>query len=92
MNYERNATVPVSVIQTDPLLTMPEIANELRCSKAHVSHLINGTVPNVPVLPALSLGRRKLIRRGAFEQWKRLCEMASSVTLSPSASISAVNA
>ena len=58
----------------DPLLTLPEIANELRCSKAHVSHLLNGKVPGVPPLPSIALGRRRLIRRSTFEQWKKIAE------------------
>jgi hypothetical protein len=92
MTHVQNASaIPFPVTQ-DPLLTMPEIAAELRCSKAHVSHLMNGTVPKVPALPFLSLGRRKLIRRGAFEHWKRLCETASNATLPTSASINAVGA
>jgi excisionase family DNA binding protein len=68
----------------DPLLTLPEIADELRCSKAHVSHLINGKVSGVPTLPAIALGRRRLIRRSTFEQWKKLTEAAGQpVTLLP---------
>jgi hypothetical protein len=68
----------------DPLLTLPEIAEELRCSKAHVSHLMNGKVLGVPPLPAIALGRRRLVRRSTFEQWKKLSEAASQpVTLLP---------
>jgi hypothetical protein len=92
MNHEQNTSVLRSTPTSDPLLTLLEIAHELRCSKAHVSHLINGTVAKVPALPFLSLGRRKLIRRGAFEHWKKLCESASNVTLPTSASINAVGA
>jgi excisionase family DNA binding protein len=72
------------MMNSDPLLTLPEIANELRCSKAHVSHLINGKVEGVPPLPAIALGRRRLIRRSTFEHWKKLSEAACSpATLLP---------
>src|SRR5262245_25168748 len=61
----------------DPLLTLPEIANELRCSKGHVSNLMNGKVPGVPLLPTIALGRRRLVRRSSFEHWKKQCEAAT---------------
>jgi excisionase family DNA binding protein len=60
----------------DPLLTLTEIADELRCSKAHVSHLINGKVPGISALPAIALGRRRLVRRSTFEEWKKISEAA----------------
>ncbi len=47
------------------ILTVCEVASELRCSKAHVHNLITGKVPGVPILPALHLGRRRLVRRPA---------------------------
>lgn len=74
-----------------PVMTMLEVANELRCSKAHVSNLINGKVPGVPALPSLSLGRRKLIRRNSFEAWQAACEKPLVTAILPS-SINAVNA
>jgi excisionase family DNA binding protein len=84
VNQCPNERKTISVINTDPLLTLPEIAHELRCSKAHVSNLINGKVPDVPPLPAVALGRRRLIRRSTFEQWKKLAEAAcQAVTLLP---------
>ena len=47
------------------VLTVPEAARLLRCSKAHVHHLIAGKVPGVAPLPSLWLGRRRLILRRA---------------------------
>lgn len=71
-------------LDIDPLLTLPEIAGELRCSKGHVSHLINGKVPGIPLLPAIALGRRRLIRRSTFEEWKKAAEAAcQTATLLP---------
>lgn len=54
----------------DPILTASEIAFELRCSKAHVYHLLNGDVEGLTVLPHLALGRKKVVPRSAFERWK----------------------
>ncbi len=58
----------------DEVLTIQEAARELRCSKTHVSQLVNGKVPNVPLLPNMRVGRRVLIRRSSFERWKELIE------------------
>lgn len=59
------------------ILTAGEVAEDLRCSKAHVYKEINGMVDGVSPLPAISLGRRRLIRRSSLEQWKRENERAS---------------
>ena len=56
------------------VLTVAEIASELRCSKAHVHHLISGKVRGVRPLPSLWLGRRRLILRASFEEWLRSSE------------------
>ena len=55
----------------DPMLTVPEIAEDLRCSKSHVSRLMNGEVKGVTPLPHLALGRRKVVPRSVLEEWKR---------------------
>ena len=44
------------------ILTIPEVAEDLRCSKAHVYNIVNGKVPGVRRLPVIVLGRRKLAR------------------------------
>jgi len=51
------------------VLTVPEVAEHLRCSKAHVHNLINGKVPGIPPLPSLFLGRRRLVRRESLHEW-----------------------
>jgi excisionase family DNA binding protein len=56
------------------VLTVPEAARLLRCSKAHVHHLIAGKVPGVTPLPSLWLGRRRLIMRASFEEWLKRSE------------------
>jgi excisionase family DNA binding protein len=58
----------------DPMLTVAEVAAELRCSKPHVYNIINGKVNGVSSLPAITLGRRKLVRRGTLDRWKRANE------------------
>ena len=55
--------------QADQVLTIDEVANILRCSKTHVSHVINGKVPGVPKLTHVAMGRRKLVRREWLDQW-----------------------
>ena len=77
----------------DSLLTLPEIASELRCSKAHVSHLMNGKVAGGPPLPTIAPGRRKLVRRSTLEHWKAKCEVACDAKLRSQVSLDdAVNA
>ena len=56
---------------SDEILTATEIAAELRCSKAQVYRLLNGEVRDVPRLPAISLGRKKVVRRSSLEDWKQ---------------------
>lgn len=56
------------------VLTVAEVAAELRCSKAHIHHLIAGKVRGVRPLPSLWLGRRRLILRESFEEWVRAAE------------------
>jgi excisionase family DNA binding protein len=51
------------------LLTIPEAARKLRCSKTHVHNLIYGKVPDVPRLPVLRIGRRVLIRYEGLKAW-----------------------
>jgi hypothetical protein len=67
----------------DEILTVAEVATELRCSKAHVHNAINGKVSGVSPLPAIPMGRRKLVRRSALERWKRANERASIGAMIP---------
>ena len=74
---------------TDPILTATQVAEHLRCSKAHVYKAIHGKVVGISPLPAIVMGRRKLVRRSALEQWK-LQNERNSVTLVAVADINAV--
>lgn len=51
------------------LLTLSEVADLLHCSKAHVSNAVSGRLPGCPPIPAVSLGRRKLVRRASLLSW-----------------------
>jgi Helix-turn-helix domain len=51
------------------VLTLPETARELRCSRAHLHNIIAGRIRDLPPLPVLRLGRRVLIRYEALRQW-----------------------
>ena len=58
------------------ILTVRDVALELRCSVAHVYNVINGKVKNVSRLPAIAIGRRKLIQRDTLEDWKKSNEQS----------------
>ena len=58
-------------LEDDPkeILTLREVAQRLRCSKAHVSKLLSGRVRGVPRLTHIAMGRRKVVRREWLEAW-----------------------
>ena len=77
----------------DTVLTVHEVAQELKCSKAHVYNLINNRVVGVKPLPTISLGRKKLIRRSSLEAWKRANEANGlGATLAAEPNINTVDA
>ena len=53
------------------ILRVRDVVLELRYSVAHVYNVINGKVKNVSRLPAIAVGRRKLIQRDTCEEWKK---------------------
>ena len=61
------------------ILTLNEVAAELRCSKAHLSHIINGKVPGLPPLPVARIGRRVIIRRAVLLQWLWIVERPDGI-------------
>jgi hypothetical protein len=83
--------VPQKAVVEPNVLTMAEVAARLRCSKAHVCNTINGKVKGVTPLPAITLGRRKLIRRESFERWLSQNDPGNAM-MEPSHRIDAVNA
>ena len=60
--------------ENEEILTIPEVAAELRCSRAHAYKVVNGKVAGVSTLPSIAMGRRKLVRRASLERWKRANE------------------
>jgi excisionase family DNA binding protein len=54
---------------TSSILTIKEVAQILRVSKAHVHNVLVGKIPGVPKMTHLSLGRRKLVRKEWLDQW-----------------------
>ena len=72
------------------ILTVRDVALELRCSVAHVYNVINGKVKNVSRLPTIAIGRRKLIQRHTLEEWKRSNEHGGIDGMIASSKINAV--
>lgn len=66
------------------ILNVAEVAAYLRCSKAHVHNLINGTVRGVRPLPSIPAGRRRLVRRETLKVWERENERVGSGDILPS--------
>jgi excisionase family DNA binding protein len=62
------------------LLTIREAAQLLRCSKAHLSNVLNGKVRNVPPLTSVRLGRRRLISRRSLTSWIATVESPDAAT------------
>jgi excisionase family DNA binding protein len=50
------------------ILTVKEVAEELRCSKALIYQAVRGKL-DAPKLPSIRLGKRVLIRRAVLEHW-----------------------
>jgi excisionase family DNA binding protein len=59
------------------LLTLSEVAELLHCSKAHVSNMVAGRVHACQPIPAVCLGRRKLVRRESLAAWIERTEAAN---------------
>ena len=75
------------------VLTIPEVATELRCSRSHVYNILNNRVPGVCPLPFIGLGRKKLVRRAALEAWKLASENNGlDATLAPGPEVNTVGA
>ncbi len=62
----------------EEILTVKQVAAELHCSRAHVCNVINGEVKGVSRLPAIPMGRRRLVRRISLERWKQANEKGLS--------------
>lgn len=51
------------------VLTVEEVAHELRYSKGTVYLAIRGRLKGCLPLPAIKLGSRRLVRRTALDEW-----------------------
>ena len=60
------------------LLTISAVAELLHCSKSHVSNVVAGRVSGCSPIPAVSLGRRKLVRREVLRSWLEDNEVAGA--------------
>ena len=59
---------------SNELLSLSEVRIELKCSKSHVSNIINGLVPGLPKLRVIALGRRKFVLQPTLDEWLLLVE------------------
>jgi hypothetical protein len=69
------------------LLTMADVAELLHCSKAHVCKAVSGRVRGCPPIPAVSLGRRKLVRKETLLMWIERNEQAATGATIPSSPV-----
>ena len=77
--YSREAEIIVAILRE--MLTVRDVALELRCSVAHVYNVINGKVKNVPRLPIIAIGRRKkLIQRAPWRNGKGVTSTATTMS------------
>ena len=60
------------------MMTMAEASAFLRCSRSHLSNLLNGKVQSTPSLPFVRVGRRVLFRQQALEAWLRNLEQVEN--------------
>jgi hypothetical protein len=65
------------------LLTLADVAELLHCSKAHICKAVAGRIPGCPPIPAVRLGRRKLVRRTSLIAWIEGNEGAASDGMIP---------
>jgi excisionase family DNA binding protein len=82
------AKITVAILRE--VLTVREVALELGCFLPHVYNVINGKVKNVPRLPVIAVGRRKLIQRETLEEWKKSNERSDDDVMIPSTKLDAV--
>ena len=59
------------------VLNLAEAAALVRCSRAHLSNVVNGKVHGIPRLPAVRIGRRVLFRRESLEAWLQQIELTT---------------
>lgn len=58
-----------------PVMTLKQAAAYLQISKAHLSNVINGKVPEVQPLRFFRVGRRILIKREWVDEWMESADL-----------------
>ena len=65
------------------IMDIKTAANYLGVSRSHLSHILAGKVPGVPVIPHIRAGRRALIRRAVIDRWLSEQENDAATSYSP---------
>ena len=63
--------------EQNEILDVREAATFLHCSVSHVSNILNGRIPNLPPIPHVRAGRRRLIRKQSLIEWFKAQERAT---------------
>ncbi|MCZ2154329.1 MAG: helix-turn-helix domain-containing protein [Bryobacterales bacterium] len=58
-----------------PVMTLKQAAAYLQISKAHLSNVINGKVPDMQPLRCFRVGRRILIKREWVDEWMESADL-----------------
>jgi excisionase family DNA binding protein len=66
-------TARQAVSEDSALMTLPEAARELRCSKSHLYRLLSGKQGG-PRLPVFHIGRKSFVRKQQLHAWIRSLE------------------
>jgi excisionase family DNA binding protein len=61
------------------VLTLREVAAILRCSKTHVSNVVNGKVQGIATLTHVRMGRRIMIRSSWLHDWMEANKTSASI-------------
>ena len=82
LNRDDERAQPANVTAIDVparVLNLAEAAALVRCSRAHLSNVVNGKVHGIPRLPAVRIGRRVLFRRESLERWLQQVESMTAL-------------
>src|SRR5262252_1246662 len=69
-----HCTDETGAVEPAKVLNLAEAAALVRCSRAHLSNVVNGKVHGIPRLPTVRIGRRVLFRRESLESWLQQIE------------------
>jgi len=66
-------------VEAAKVLNLAEADALVRCSRAHLSNVVNGKIHGIPRLPTVRIGRRLLFRRESLEQWLQQVESVTAL-------------